>query len=124
MGELRSSMKKREMARLAEKERSAQGRTTPDGYRMSKDDSVAKAEYLQMGKKYTTQDFDLNRELIQKEREKENLEFQNKYYDQREMEDYDPSDKTYSKRASLGRNLDYPSRLDRPDPKQYWSANL
>ncbi|XP_008485781.1 uncharacterized protein LOC103522459, partial [Diaphorina citri] len=95
-------------------------RTTPDGYRMSKDDSVAKAEYLQMGKKYTTQDFDLNRELIQKEREKENLEFQNKYYDQREMENYDPSDKTYSKRASLGRNLDYPSRLDRPDPKQYY----
>ncbi|KAI5724028.1 hypothetical protein M8J76_014370 [Diaphorina citri] len=123
MGELRSSMKKREMARLAEKERSAQGRTTPDGYRMSKDDSVAKAEYLQMGKKYTTQDFDLNRELIQKEREKENLEFQNKYYDQREMEDYDLSDKTYSKRASLGRNLDYPSRLDRPDPKQYDGYN-
>ncbi|KAL1453222.1 hypothetical protein WDU94_007386 [Cyamophila willieti] len=46
-----------------------------------KDDSVSKAEYLQMGKQYTSQEIDLNRELIRKEREKENLELQNKYYD-------------------------------------------
>uniref|UniRef100_A0A8D8X8W2 Uncharacterized protein n=1 Tax=Cacopsylla melanoneura TaxID=428564 RepID=A0A8D8X8W2_9HEMI len=112
MGELRSSMKKREMAQKEKERLAAEGRNTPDGYRM-KDDSVSKAEYLQMGKQYTSQEIDLNRELIRKEREKENLELQNKYYDGGEY----PSDKTYTKRNSLGRDLDHePPRSRDYDP--------